>query len=147
MARALDAAEGELDAAARPVIVDEDLARADGAGEAQLPPAIARPDPGDEAIGRAVGDADCLGFVIEGDDDLDRAEDLLLREAMIGRHAVDEGGADIVPALRCIGDDTAFASDGEIILASDVEIALDDLPLTAGDDGPDIEVGQGRADL
>ena len=71
-------------AAARPVIVDEHLSRADGAGEAQLPPAIARPHSGDEAISRAVGDADRLGFVVEGDDDQDRPEDLLLRDAMIG---------------------------------------------------------------
>src|SRR6185369_3810118 len=147
VARALDAAEGQLHAAAGAIIVDEDLTGADGALHPELPAAIPRPDPGDEAIGRAIGDADRIGLVLEGDDDLDGTEDLLLRQAMIGGGAGEEGRADVMPALGRIGDDAALGRDGEAVLAGEGEIALDDLLLPARDDGPQFEIGQGRPRL
>src|SRR6185503_1433730 len=66
VARALDAAEGQLDAAAGAVIVDEDLAGGNGAREAQLAAAVASPDAADEAIRGAVGDRDRLLLAGEG---------------------------------------------------------------------------------
>src|SRR3954468_5800080 len=58
VAGALDAAEGQLDAAAGAEAVDEDLAAAHGAGDPHRAPGVAGPDAGDEAVGRAVGEPD-----------------------------------------------------------------------------------------
>src|SRR5437762_5351669 len=84
MARTLDAAERQLDSAAGAVIVDEDLPRLNGARQAELPPAVAGPDSTDKAKGRTVRQIDRLLLAVEGHDDLHRAEDFLLHEAMTG---------------------------------------------------------------
>src|SRR3954447_8010475 len=53
----LDPAEGQLDAAAGAVGVDEDLAAAHRPRDPRRAPGVAGPDAGDEAVGRAVGEA------------------------------------------------------------------------------------------
>src|SRR5438128_429362 len=64
VAAAAHAAERQLDAAARAVIVDEDLPRAQGLREAQLTSAVARPHARDEPVGRAVGERDRLRLAV-----------------------------------------------------------------------------------
>src|SRR6185295_15485332 len=54
VARALDAAEWQLDASAGPVVVDEHLAAAQAPRHAQGPAAVARPDAGHQPVGRAI---------------------------------------------------------------------------------------------
>src|SRR5437762_12183021 len=79
VARALDAAERQLDAAAGAVVVDEHLAALQRVRHAHLAAAVACPYTRDKAVRRAVSDADRLGLAVEGDHHLHRAEDLLLR--------------------------------------------------------------------
>src|SRR5260370_37770908 len=83
VAGALDPAEGQLDAAAGAEIVDEDLARFERLGEAQLASAILRPHPGDETRLCADGGAERLGLVGEAHGAEDAAEDLLLRQRVL----------------------------------------------------------------
>src|SRR5215831_21192153 len=63
VARMPDAAERQLDAAARAVAVDEHLAAADRTRHPELPAAVACPDARDEPERRAVCDANSVGFV------------------------------------------------------------------------------------
>src|SRR6188472_1246333 len=78
VARVLHAAEGQLDAAARAVVVDEDLAAAQRPRHPHLPAAVAGPHARDETVPGAVGYRDGLGLAVERDQHLHRAEDLLL---------------------------------------------------------------------
>src|SRR5664279_2927574 len=78
VAGVLDAAERQLDAAAGAVVVDEYLAALQRPRHAQGAAAVLRPHAGDEAVLRAVGDADGVGLPVEGDQHLHRTEDLLL---------------------------------------------------------------------
>ena len=114
VARVLDAAERQLDAAAGAVVVDEHLAALQPARHAQRPAAVARPYAGHQAIGRAVGDGQRLGLVVEGDHRLHRAEDLFLRQRCagsrrprsVGAHVAAAGGQTAPaasPARRCAG--------------------------------------------
>src|SRR5262245_59344252 len=133
MARALDAAEGQLDAAAGAEIVDEDLARFERAGEAQLAPAIPRPDAGDEPVGRAVGDGDRLLLLAKADRAKDGTEDLLLRQVMLGRDVADHGRRHIEAVARHVGRDLALPQDLEPVAVREVEIFRDALFLLAID--------------
>src|SRR5215216_805277 len=90
VARALDAAERQLDSAAGAVIVDEDLSRLNRARQTELPPAVAGPDSTDKAKGRAVRQIDRLPLAVEGHDHLDRPENFLLHQAVTGRHVADQ---------------------------------------------------------
>src|SRR6185312_11466472 len=103
VAGALDAAERQLDAAAGAEIVDEDLPGFERPRKAQLPPAILRPDAGDEAVGRAVGDADRLVLLAEADGAEHRAEHLLLRQAVLGRHVAEHRRRHVEPLGRYVG--------------------------------------------
>jgi hypothetical protein len=67
VARVLDAAEGQLDAAAGAVVVDEHLAAVQLARHAQLAAAVAGPHAGHQAVGGAVGDRQGLGLAVERD--------------------------------------------------------------------------------
>src|SRR5690349_24361834 len=111
VAGVLDPAEGQLDAAAGAVIVDEDLPGLERAGEPHLPAAVARPGARDQPVGRAVGDADPLGLVAEADRAEYRAEDLLLRKEVVGRHVADQRRLDIEPRGRRVRRDPAFGED------------------------------------
>ena len=102
MAGLAGAAEGQLDAAAGPVIVDEHLARADRLGEAHLPPAIGGPDAGDEAKVGAVGDGDGFRLAVERDHHLHRPEDFVLRQPVVGRDAGDQRRHEIMAVARCV---------------------------------------------
>src|SRR4051794_12788573 len=66
VARAAEAAEGQLDAAARAVAVHEDLARAHGTADAGGAHGVAGPHASGKPEGRAVRQPDRLRFVIEG---------------------------------------------------------------------------------
>src|ERR1700728_1501659 len=67
MAGAADAAERQFHTARRAVIVHEHLARPHRARQTHGATAIARPHPGDQPVGRAIGDLDRLVFGIERD--------------------------------------------------------------------------------
>src|SRR3954467_4317959 len=95
VARTLDAADRRFGSAAAAVVVDEDLSRVNGARQAELPPTVAGPDSADKAKGRTVRQIDRLLLAVEGHDDLDRPEDLLLHEAMAGRNVADQRRRDI----------------------------------------------------
>src|ERR1051325_6151841 len=106
--RTLDAAERQLDSAAGAIVVDEDRSRLNGARQAELPAAVAGPDSTDKAIGRAVRQVDRLLLAVEGHDDLDRPEDLLLHKAVAGRNVPDQRRRDIGAAGRRFGHDRAL---------------------------------------
>src|SRR3954470_21821907 len=89
VARTLDAAERQFDSAAGAVVVDEDLSRVNGARQAELPPTVAGPDSTDKTKRRTVRQIDRVLLAVEGHDDLDRPEDLLLHEAVAGRNVAD----------------------------------------------------------
>src|SRR5262245_9954706 len=121
MTRALDAAERQLDAAAGAEIVDEDLARFERSREAQLAPAILRPDAGDKPVGRAVGDGDRLLLLAKADRAQDGAEDLLLRQAMLGRDVADHRRRHIEAVARHVGCDLALPQNLEPVAAREIQ--------------------------
>ena len=114
-------------------------------GEPHLPPSVGRPYSRDQAVAGPVGDRDRLGLVVEGNDDLDRAEDFLLRKAMAGDDIGEQGRGDIMPAARGVVDDLADRCGLEVGAVGE-EPAHDRL-LLLGDERPDVEVGVRRADL
>ena len=120
-----DAAERQLDAAAGAVVVDEHLAAAQRPRHPHLPGAVAGPDAGDQAVLGAVGDLDRLRLAVEGDQHLHRAEDLLLRERMVGGHVVDQRRLHVVAAARRAVDEPAFGGDDQAVVARQPEIVLD----------------------
>src|SRR5215475_9018516 len=60
---------------------------------------VAAPHPGSEAIGGAVGDAQCIGLVLELDHADDGTKDLLLRNTHLMLDIGEYGGADEVAAI------------------------------------------------
>src|SRR5207245_9392669 len=70
--------------------------RLDGAGHAVRLLDVLRPDPGGEAVHRAVGELDALGLVRECQHREHRAEDLLIHDLHAGLRAVEDGGLDVV---------------------------------------------------
>src|SRR6059058_4197461 len=62
--------------------------------------ALLRPDPGAQAVGRVVRLLDCFLRRTEGEDREDRAEDLLLGDAIALRHVREDGGNEPVTLLR-----------------------------------------------
>src|SRR5271166_2567662 len=79
VARLADPAERQLHPAARAVIVEKHLARAQGPREPHLASPVRRPDAGHQAIAGPVGDRHRVGLVVEGNRDLHGPENLLLR--------------------------------------------------------------------
>jgi hypothetical protein len=65
---------------------------------------------------------DCVIFVVEGEEDLHRAEDLLLREAVLGREHRREGPGHVVAGLGGVGGDLTLGD--ALALPGKVEIAL-----------------------
>ncbi len=118
MAGFADPAEGQLDAAAGAVIVHEDLAAADLARQPQLARAVAGPDAGDQPVFGTVGDADRLGLVLEGDQHLHGAEDLLLGQRMAGIDLGKQRRQHEMPARRGIGMQPALGRQGQLGLAA-----------------------------
>ena len=114
VARFADAAERQLDAAARAVIVEEHLPRAQRLGEPHLPPPVGGPDASHEAVAGPVSDRDRLGLVLKGNDHLDRPEDFLLRQAMSWADIGEQGRGDVISALRRILDDLCGANHFQI---------------------------------
>src|SRR6202034_887735 len=99
------ASEWQLTAPARALIVEEHLARAQRLGEPHLPPPVGRPDTGNQTVAGPIGDRRGLGLVIEGNDDLDRAEDFLLSQAMAGWDIGEQGRGKIMSSPRRVLDD------------------------------------------
>src|SRR6478735_10659570 len=94
------AAEGQFDAAAGAIAVDEDLAGAHALRDALLAPAVLGPDGGDEAIIGAVGGLDRVVLVLEGEGGEDGAEDLLLLQPVAARHGAEQRRRDVEAAIR-----------------------------------------------
>jgi cytochrome c553 len=92
VARVLHAAEGQFDAAAGAVVVDEDLAGVDAVRHTQRAAAVARPDRGGQAVGRAVGQRRGFVLAVEGEGRQHRAEDLVLRHLVRGGTLSSRGG-------------------------------------------------------
>ena len=86
MAGFLHSAERQFDAAAGAIAVDENLAAPHRPSDANRAPGVARPDARDQAIRRAIGEADGVGFVIEGQHRENRAEDFVIGERVAARH-------------------------------------------------------------
>src|SRR5690242_9208458 len=101
----LDAAERQFDPSARAVAVDEHLAAADGACDAELSSAVARPDAGDESVTRGIREPYRLGFVGEGHRHQYRAEDLLAGDAALRGHVAQQARRHVESAGRRGGDD------------------------------------------
>src|SRR5687767_10681261 len=74
----LDAAERQLDTAARAVVVDEDLTALNLPRQPHLPAAVAGPYAGHQAVGSAVCEAQRVRLVDEGLHHQDRTENFLL---------------------------------------------------------------------
>jgi hypothetical protein len=108
MATAFEATKGQLDAATSAIAVDVDLANAQPLGHAHLARAAFRPDAGDEAVVRAVGDAHGVGLVVEGDHGQDRTENLVASQLMVQRHRSEQRGPDEEAALAGPFIDLAF---------------------------------------
>ena len=144
MARFAHASEGQLDASARAVVVDEHLPGAQRLGEAHLSPSVGRPDAGHETVAGPVGDCRGLGLVIEGNDDLDWPEDFFLGEAMTGGDIGEQGRGDIMSAVRRAGDNLALGGRRQIGAFRDK--SGDDRLLPLGNERSDVEVGVSRAD-
>src|SRR5215213_2929306 len=138
VARTLDATERQLDSAAGAVIVDEDLPRVDGARQAELPGAVAGPDSTDKAKGRPVRQIDRLLLAVEGHDDLDRPEDLLLHEAVARRNVANQRRRDIGAAGGRVGHDRALRGKTRAVTSGQADIAFDDVLLPAGNHGADV---------
>ena len=66
-------------------------------------PQVLREDRGAEAVRRAVRSSHGLLFVLEGRDDDERAEDLLLEDAHRVRHVREDGGLDKEALARRAG--------------------------------------------
>ena len=91
VSRLADPPERQFDSAARAIVVEKDLARAQGPREPHLAASVRRPDAGYKTIAGPVGDRRRVRFVVEGDGDLDRPENLVLRQTMAGRHIGEQG--------------------------------------------------------
>src|SRR2546429_3839743 len=78
------------------VRIHPDRPRFDGAGHAVRLLDVLRPDPGGEAVHRAVGELDALGLVRECQHREHRAEDLFIHDLHAGLRAVEDGGLDVV---------------------------------------------------
>src|SRR3989442_635818 len=111
VARMLDAAERQLDAAAGAIVVDEHLAAVQPLGHAQRAAAVARPHAGHQAERSAVGDGQRFVLAVERDQHLHRAEDLFLRQRVLRRHLRHQRGPHIEAALRRIGHDARLRGD------------------------------------
>src|SRR4051812_22992169 len=112
--------------------VHPDRAGAGPLGEALQLADVAAPDAGSEAVGRAVGDAQGVGLVLELDDADDGAKNLLLRDPHLVLDIGEHGRADEIAALA----DTRSACDEcRAFPLADVDIVEDRLHLLLGDDG------------
>src|SRR5438105_14985259 len=79
------------------VRVDPDGSGLDRAGHAVRFLDVPRPDPGREAVQRAVGELDALGFVLERQYRQHRTENLLVDDLHAGPGAVEHRGFDVEP--------------------------------------------------
>src|SRR5437764_6917308 len=112
--------------------VDGDEAGPDAAGDGERALERSRRDHAGEPVLALVGDADGIVVVLEGDDDEDRAEDLLLGD----RHRVvdvDEHRGLDVPALRKIGGAAAAEGERRPLGLALLDVAQDPVALLLGD--------------
>src|SRR5580704_645275 len=72
---------------------------------------VARPNGGGEAVGSGIGNADGIGFVFEGDNRGDGAEDFFLGDASGIVHVVENCGLDVKTFGECSG---AASAGGEL---------------------------------
>src|SRR3982751_294906 len=106
--------------------VHPDRARARLLGEALQLADVAAPHAGGEAVGRAVGNPQSVGLVLELDDADDGPEDLLLRDPHLVRDIREHRGADEVAA---VADLLATGDEGRALLPADLDIVEDRLHL------------------
>src|SRR6056300_911664 len=92
--------EGEFNAATRAVVVYKDLPRAQLFRHTHLTRAITAPARGDKPVVGSVCNCDGLVLVLERNDNLNRTEDFILREAMVGRDIRKKCGRHISPCIR-----------------------------------------------
>ncbi|MCY1408111.1 hypothetical protein D9M71_234280 [compost metagenome] len=118
------------------VLVDHDAPRIQAGGHAVHASDIAAPDTGAEAELAIVGDAQGIGFVLEGDDAKDGAEDFFPGQGHVVVHAGVDGRFD-VPAVAQVLTAGHLAADGglQAFALGYLEVALDLLELRPGGDG------------
>src|SRR3569833_1601633 len=100
----LDAAERQFDAAARAIVVEEHLARAQTPREAHLPRAVASPDARDEAVLRAVRERERYVIVAKGHRGEHGSELFVACETVARGHIAHQRGRLIEAAFRRFGN-------------------------------------------
>ena len=144
MPRQLDASKRQFDAAARAVVVNEHLPAAQSVRQAQGAAAVTRPHARHQAVGRAVGQGQGFGLVIESHYHLHRTEDFLLRQAVLRRHARQQRGRHPATAARQVRRQRRLCGDAQAAIAGQCQIALDNLALAARNQRPYIGIEQRR---
>ncbi|GAD23998.1 hypothetical protein AVS7_03758, partial [Acidovorax sp. MR-S7] len=145
VAAGLHAAEGQLHAAGRAVVVDEHLAAGDAPRHAELARAVARPDAGHQAEGRGVGQVGGFVFALEGHGGQHGAEDFLLRQAVVHRHVAQQGGGLVEAGVGRLVDHRALGHErdaGHLRVGEEVPHAL---LLALADQRAEMEVHGGGA--
>src|SRR5262245_6129373 len=142
-----NAAERQLDAAARAVAVDEHLAAADRTRHPELPAAIARPDARDEPERRAVRDEDRLRLIAERHCRQHRSEHLLARKTRRRRHVADQARLDVVAARRRIARKCSLRDGRAPVTVGFGQEPANALELARADQRAAVEVRQSRTHL
>src|SRR5262249_60448975 len=94
-AGSVSAADRKLDAASGAIGVHVALSCLYTGRDRQRFVDVARPDAGNEAVLRAIGDRDRLLHIVKSDHREHGAENLLLRDAHVGRDLVEERGLEV----------------------------------------------------
>ena len=141
----LDAAERQLDAAARAVVVDEYLAALHRARHAQLAAAVARPHAGDQPEVGRIGEAHGVGFIGERHRGQHGAEHFVACQPMIGWHVAQQRRRHVESAGRRVGDDRSLARRRANAVACGIgEKTAHALELRFANQRTAIEIGQRR---
>ena len=145
VAAALGAAKGQLYAATGAIAIDEELTGLDGLGHAGLAAAVFGPHRRQQAIGRAIGQGDGVGFVFEGEGRQHGAEDFFAGQLCVTRNGAKEGGGDPVAARADTGVDAAFGQHRNAGRFCRGDVSVNTGLLRGVHHGPTVEVHLGRA--
>ncbi len=110
-----NATKWQFNTASGTVIIDEHLASPQGLGQSHLSTPITRPDTGHQTIFGAVCDPNGLCFILERDQNLNRSENLFLRQNVNRRDIGKKCRTDISPGFRSAVHDLALRGQGEVL--------------------------------
>src|SRR5918999_93118 len=144
----LVAAERRPDHAARPERVARALPRLGRAGEPHGLADVAGPNGGHQAVAGAVGNLERLLLVLDAQDREHGSEDLLLGDAHVGAHLVEDRRLHEVAAVVAPPAELATADDdARALLAAAVQVTEHALLLPGADQRPHVDVLVPGADL